>query len=66
MDLKTWREKQGMTQEELAKKLRTFQPRVSALESGRITPSLRTAARIMEITGGQVTMADWLKKSTGA
>lgn len=65
MDLKTWREKNGLTQVSFAKMLSASQPAVSSWETGRHSPPLAVAARIVEMTKGEVTLADLVKKNTG-
>jgi transcriptional regulator with XRE-family HTH domain len=44
----------GLTQKELARKMRTTQPVVARLESGRTRPSLRTLERLAEATGSRL------------
>ena len=44
----------GLTQEELAKKMKTTQPVVARLESGRTRPSMRTLERLAEATGSRL------------
>lgn len=41
----------GLTQAELAQRMRTTQSTVARLESGRATPSLRTLARYAQAAG---------------
>jgi len=41
----------GLTQEQLAKKMRTTQAVIARLESGRVKPSTRTLERLAEATG---------------
>jgi transcriptional regulator with XRE-family HTH domain len=65
MDLKTWRERKGMTQAELAERLGTFQSRISAWETGRVNPDLESAVLIMDVTGGEVSLRDLAKKGPG-
>jgi transcriptional regulator with XRE-family HTH domain len=48
------RNRAGLTQEELAQRMRTTQPVVARLESGRTRPSLRTLERLAEATGSRV------------
>jgi DNA-binding XRE family transcriptional regulator len=43
----------GMTQEEIAKRMRTTQSTVARLESGRTMPSMRTLTRYAEATGSR-------------
>ena len=48
------RNRAGLTQAELARKMGTTQPVVARLESGRIRPSLRTLERLAEATGSRL------------
>jgi len=48
------RNRAGLTQQELAKKMGTTQPVVARLESGRVRPSMRTLARLAEATGSRL------------
>jgi len=48
------RNRAGLTQKELARKMRTTQPAVARLESGRTRPSLRTLERLAEATGSRL------------
>ncbi|HEY4295166.1 MAG TPA: helix-turn-helix transcriptional regulator [Paraburkholderia sp.] len=43
----------GLTQEQLAEKMRTTQSTIARLESGRTFPSLRTLSRYAEATGSR-------------
>jgi transcriptional regulator with XRE-family HTH domain len=45
---------QGMTQEELARKVGTRQPNIARLESGRRTPSLGLLRRVAEALGARL------------
>ncbi len=45
------RSRAGLTQEELAGKMKTTRTVIARLESGRIMPSTRTLARLAEATG---------------
>ena len=51
MDL---RNRAGLTQEELARKMGTTQPVVARLESGRTRPSMRTLERLAAATGSRL------------
>src|SRR5450432_1773588 len=51
MDL---RNRAGLTQEELARKMGTTQPVVARLESGRSRPSMRTLERLADATGSRL------------
>jgi transcriptional regulator with XRE-family HTH domain len=48
------RNRAGLTQEQLARKMGTTQPVVARLESGRTRPSMRTLARLAEATGSRL------------
>ncbi len=48
------RNRAGLTQQELARKMRTTQPVVARLESGRVRPSMRTLDRLAEATGSRL------------
>ena len=48
------RNRAGLTQQELAKKMGTTQPVVARLESGRVRPSMRTLQRFAEATGSRL------------
>lgn len=43
----------GLTQEEIAKRMRTTQSTIARLESGRTMPSMRTLTRYAEATGSR-------------
>src|SRR5437867_6661355 len=48
------RNRAGLTQEELARKMGTTQAVVARLESGRTRPSMRTLQRLAEATGSRL------------
>ncbi|MCX5733472.1 MAG: helix-turn-helix transcriptional regulator [candidate division NC10 bacterium] len=48
------RNRAGLTQEELARKMGTTQPVVARLESGRTHPSMRTLERLADATGSRL------------
>lgn len=48
------RNRAGLTQLELARKMRTTQPVVARLESGRTQPSMRTLQRLAKATGSRL------------
>jgi transcriptional regulator with XRE-family HTH domain len=48
------RNRAGLTQQELARKMRTTQPVVARLESGRVRPSMRTLERLAKATGSRL------------
>ena len=45
------RNRAGLTQAELARKMGTTQPVVARMESGRVQPSLKTLQRLAQATG---------------
>jgi transcriptional regulator with XRE-family HTH domain len=48
------RNRAGLTQQALARKMGTTQPFVARLESGRTRPSMRTLERLAEATGSRL------------
>jgi len=48
------RNRAGLTQQELARKMGTSQPVVARLESGRVRPSMRTLERLAAATGSRL------------
>jgi transcriptional regulator with XRE-family HTH domain len=48
------RNRTGLTQQALARKMGTTQPVVARLESGRTRPSMRTLERLAEATGSRL------------
>ena len=48
------RNRAGLTQHELARKMGTTQPVVARLESGRSRPSMRTLERLADATGSRL------------
>ena len=50
------RNRAGLTQVELARKMGTTQPVVARMEGGRIQPSLRTLQRLAQATGSKLTI----------
>src|SRR3984957_1290840 len=48
------RNRAGLTQEELARKMGTTQPVVARLKSGRSRPSMRTLERLTRATGSRL------------
>jgi ribosome-binding protein aMBF1 (putative translation factor) len=48
------RNRAGLTQTELARKMGTTQPVVARMEGGRIQPSLRTLKRLADATGSRL------------
>ncbi len=48
------RNRAGLTQEELARKMGTTQPVVARLEGGRTRPSMRTLERFAKATGSRL------------
>ncbi len=48
------RNRAGLTQQQLARKMGTTQPVVARLESGRTRPSIRTLERLAKATGSRL------------
>ena len=48
------RNRAGLTQEELARKMGTTQPTVARMEGGRTLPSMRTLERLATATGSRL------------
>jgi len=48
------RNRAGLTQQELARKMGTTQPVVARLEGGRTRPSMRTLERLAKATGSRL------------
>jgi len=48
------RNRAGLTQQELARRMGTTQPVVARLESGRVRPSMRTLERLAKATGSRL------------
>jgi len=48
------RNRAGLTQQELARKMGTTQPVIARLESGRVRPSMGTLERLAEATGSRL------------
>src|ERR1700733_12558894 len=48
------RNRAGLTQQQLARKMGTTQPVVARLESGRSRPSMRTLERLADATGSRL------------
>src|SRR5580658_10771165 len=48
------RNRAGLTQQQLARKMGTTQPVVARLESGRVRPSMRTLDRLAHATGSRL------------
>lgn len=60
MKLKEWRIKSGLSQEEMATKLKTTQESVSYWENNEIMPRKDTLQAIMQLTKGKVTANDFV------
>jgi len=54
--LKSWRESQGLTQQQLADGIGVHVQYISAIERGARRPGMRVALRIKEYTRGAVTL----------
>ena len=50
------RNRAGLTQQELARRMGTTQPVVARLESGRSRPSMRTLEKLARATGSRLTI----------
>ena len=50
------RNRAGLTQAELARKMKTTQPAIARMESGRVQPSLKTLRRLARATGSRLTI----------
>jgi len=48
------RNRAGLTQQQLARRMKTTQPAVARLESGRGRPSMRTLGRFAQATGSRL------------
>lgn len=44
----------GLTQEQLARRMGTTQSAIARLESGRISPSVRTLKKLADVTGSRL------------
>lgn len=60
MKLKEWRNKKGLSQEDIAKSLNTTQESVSYWENKEIMPRKEALQAIMELTNGKVTANDFI------
>ena len=58
MDLKNWRKKNKLSSVQAAQILGVSDSHVRAIERGDRLPSLKTAQRIEQNTGGEITVAD--------
>ena len=58
MHFKSWIEKNGQTQGQIAHRLGVTRPYISMIAAGKKKPSWSVAARILEITQGEVTAND--------
>lgn len=58
--LKKYLQHHSITQRGFAKKIGTTPNNLGSLIHGRTTPSLRLAYEIEKMTGGMVTLYDWL------
>lgn len=56
------RNRAGLTQKELARKMGTTQPVVARLESGRSRPSMRTLERLAHATGSRLLISFELRE----
>lgn len=58
--IREWREKHGISQEELAKKLGVTQEAVSYWENGKKHPKRSTFKKLIEISNGEIKPEDYL------
>lgn len=56
MHLRDWREKEGLTQADIAAKVGVHVQYVSDIERGKKTPSLSLARKFRDISGGLVSL----------
>ncbi len=61
MKLKSWLQKQQMSQTAFAKLIKTDQAHVSNLVTGKVLPSMVTLEAVFKATGGEVSFHDWVK-----
>jgi len=61
-ELAQYRERQGLTQAEVAKQMGTSQPYVARLESAAIDPRLSTVLRYAAVVAGGIAVAALLKE----
>lgn len=66
MDIRSWRESKGLTQEQAATLCGVPWRSWWRWEAGRVLPSLEAADKIIRASEGAVTLSDLLKKTTGA
>ena len=59
------RNRAGLTQQQLARKMGTTQPVVARLESGRSRPSMRTLERLADATGSRLLISFVPRKAKG-
>jgi len=59
MDLKTYRERNGLTLEAFGERIGKSKSTVQRYEDGAVEPSLAVIRRIAEVTNGAVPMSAW-------
>src|ERR1035437_214226 len=59
------RNRAGLTQRQLARKMGTTQPVVARLESGRSRPSMRTLERLADATGSRLRVSFQPRRAKG-
>jgi ribosome-binding protein aMBF1 (putative translation factor) len=59
------RNRAGLTQQQLARRMGTTQPVVARLESGRSRPSMRTLERLADATGSRLLISFAPRKANG-
>ncbi|MFZ5621155.1 MAG: transcriptional regulator [Pseudomonadota bacterium] len=66
MDIQTYLSKTGLSQSELARRLKVCQPTVNDWVHGRKYPSPENARQLVKLSGGKVTLADIYGKPKAA
>lgn len=64
MDLKTYRERNGLTLETFGERIGKSKSTVARYEDGSVEPSLSTIRHIEAVTEGAVPASAWLKQKT--
>lgn len=61
--LRAWREEQGWTQGEVARRIEVDQAAVSKWERGVVSPGLKAAIGIAKISRGRVPVGAWTEEA---
>ena len=61
--LRQWRQRQNMSQADMARRLQCHQTAISYFENGQ-RPSYNRMVAIRDLTGGEVDLADWTEPAT--